>query len=121
MSALIIHIKDLKKHYKPNHLVKVRILGTILDFNPLHKHILIKSIGLLSNDQTTVKLLLEEDMNLSENPQLAYEGTLVDAYGLYNGESAVLLSITVITDPTVLYENRDILSEISSLKEKPLT
>jgi hypothetical protein len=120
MSNLVINISDLRSHYKENHLVKVRIIGTILDFNPLGRFILIQPTSLLSEDRTTVKLILQEDIRISSDPQLAYPGTLVDSQGLYNGETVALLSLRVITDPNLLYENKDVFNQISSLKLDPL-
>lgn len=115
MSHLITDISQLKNHYQENQLVKVRVFGTILDFNPSNKFILIKSNSLLSNDNSTIKLILQEDIKLNNNPQLAYSGTMCDCYGLYNGENILLLSIRVITDANIFLEHKEIFDKISSI------
>lgn len=118
MSSLVVDINDLQKHHKPNHLTKVRVLGTVVRYDAIERHILIRSISLLSNSPATVKLILDEDITQLENPELAYQGTLVDCYGLYNGVDVTLLSIRVLRE--LDSKGKEFFKTVGSLKDDPL-
>ncbi|CCH45838.1 hypothetical protein BN7_5424 [Wickerhamomyces ciferrii] len=115
---LVTNLNDIKKYHKKNHVVKVRVFGTVMDFNPRKGSITIQSINLFTQNiitPGTVILELDPDRSLT-NPEVTYIGTLVDVYGLYDGDKVMLLDVKFPGTSAISNdENITILKQMSNL------
>lgn len=113
---LVTDISQIKLHYKENHVVKVRVFGVVLEYNAMEGTITVQSLNIFSRDPNgVIKLTLDEDRSIS-NPEIAYMGTLVDIYGLYNGKNIMLIDVRFPNSDTITEkENIDILQKMSQV------
>jgi len=113
---LVTNISDIRKHYKENHVVKVRVFGTVMDYNAVEGMLTIQSLNMFSKDPNgVIKLQLDEDKSIT-NPEITYFGTLVDIYGLYNGETIMLIDVKFPSHNVMIKrETIDILQRMSQI------
>lgn len=118
MSHLVTDISRIKDHHTPNFVESVRVVGTILDYDALNGHITVRSLNTLSGSQETIKLIMDDDLELTD-PQLCYVGTTIDVNGLYDGENVRMISVRVV-DMDLDKEDIKTLKYISNLQNNAL-
>lgn len=112
---LVTDISQIKKHYKENHVVKVRVFGTVMEFNAMEGSITIQSLNLFSRaGNGVIKLSLDLELSIT-NPEITYFGTLVDIYGLYDGVRIVLVDVRFPNNDSIV--NNEAISVLQQMSE----
>ncbi|CEP22920.1 unnamed protein product [Cyberlindnera jadinii] len=118
MSNLVINTDSLKEHSRENHIVKVRILGMVLEYNALSGFIRVQPIINLTQGRTPLDIRLDQQLQL-DNAELCYSGTMVDAMCIYDGDFVSALEIKVIRNDFTT-SDRETLRAMSEIKNHPL-
>ncbi|KAH3664341.1 hypothetical protein WICMUC_005726 [Wickerhamomyces mucosus] len=120
MSNLIVDLEDINRYDSKNKVIKLRIIGTIIEFNPKDHYIEIQTITHFSSAPTQIKIELDDDIFPQLiNPQFSYVGTNVDCYSLYLNGRITLISIDLFEEELNEELIRSMLS-LSSIKDIPL-
>lgn len=118
MSHLVIDTDHCIDHRRENFVVKLRVLGMMVEFNAKEGFIAVQPIINLTTGRTQLKLFLDHQPQLMD-PELCYTGTLIDSECLYDGERVSILSIRVIDGDFNAMECAT-LQAISNIEHDPL-